>query len=159
MFSVGSGVISWSSKRQQTVALSSCESELMAQTQATKEAIWPRKLLSELRVMPDAAFIYGDNRGAIALSKNAVHRDRTASLWKRKGGLWRSLAGTLHTGGWYLLSPQPNRQCVCCNRGGDRVVQNRSKQTKDGGRFSKSAPVLGPSPQVLLAPLLISSLI
>lgn len=38
-FNVGNGAISWSSKRQPTVALSTCEAEYMGQTQATKEAL------------------------------------------------------------------------------------------------------------------------
>jgi hypothetical protein len=40
VFNVGSAVISWSSKLQSTVALSSCEAEYIGQTNATKEAIW-----------------------------------------------------------------------------------------------------------------------
>jgi hypothetical protein len=40
IFNIDSGAISWSSKRQPTVALSSCKAEYMSQTQATKEAIW-----------------------------------------------------------------------------------------------------------------------
>ena len=46
--SVGSGAISWSSKRQPTVALSTCEAEYMGQTQATKEAVWLKSLLNEI---------------------------------------------------------------------------------------------------------------
>ncbi|KAG7003472.1 Retrovirus-related Pol polyprotein from transposon TNT [Fusarium oxysporum f. sp. conglutinans] len=45
IFNVGSGAISWAAKRQQSVALSTCEAEYMGQTQATKEAIWLRTLL------------------------------------------------------------------------------------------------------------------
>ncbi|KAJ3454188.1 hypothetical protein MRS44_018082 [Fusarium solani] len=48
IFNVGSGAISWAAKRQQSVALSTCEAEYMGQTQATKEAIWLRTLLKEL---------------------------------------------------------------------------------------------------------------
>lgn len=39
VFNVGSATISWSSKRQPTITLSSCKSELIAETQASKEAI------------------------------------------------------------------------------------------------------------------------
>jgi hypothetical protein len=45
VFNIGSSAISWSSKRQPTIALSTCEAEYMAQTVATKEAIWLRQLL------------------------------------------------------------------------------------------------------------------
>ena len=48
VFILYGGAISWSSKLQLTVALSSCEAEYMAQTQASKEAIWLTKLLKEL---------------------------------------------------------------------------------------------------------------
>ena len=48
MFNIGSGAISWSSKRQLTVALSTCEAEYMAQTVAAKEAIWFRQLFQDL---------------------------------------------------------------------------------------------------------------
>jgi hypothetical protein len=48
LFNIGSGAISWQSKRQSVVALSTCEAEFIRQTQATKEAIWLRRLLNEL---------------------------------------------------------------------------------------------------------------
>ena len=53
VFSIGSGAISWSSKRQPTVALSTCEAEYIGQTQATKEAIWLKSLLVELGTEDD----------------------------------------------------------------------------------------------------------
>jgi hypothetical protein len=40
VFNIGSAAISWSSKRQPTVSLSSCEAEYIGQTNATKEAMW-----------------------------------------------------------------------------------------------------------------------
>jgi transposase InsO family protein len=71
VFNVGSGIVSWSSKRQATVALSSCESEIMAETQAAKEAIWLSNFLSEiLQQKQVAVVIHCDNQGAIALAKN-----------------------------------------------------------------------------------------
>jgi len=85
-FNIGSGAISWSSKRQPTVALSTCEAEYVAQTQATKEAIWLKGLLVELSDMhnnelsPSAVILYGDNQGAIALAKNPVYHGRTKHI-------------------------------------------------------------------------------
>ena len=86
VFNVGSAAISWSSKRQSSTALSSCEAEYIGQTQATKEAIWLRRLLTELRVAeeegesPVATVIYGDNQGAIALAKNPQFHARTKHI-------------------------------------------------------------------------------
>jgi len=45
---VNGGVISWSSKRQPTVALSSAEAEYMAMSAAVQEIVWTIQLLSEL---------------------------------------------------------------------------------------------------------------
>ena len=83
LFNIGSGAISWSSKRQPTVALFSCKAEYVAQTQATKEAIWLRSLLVELlntRSELTATVIYGDNQGAIALAKNPQFHPRTKHI-------------------------------------------------------------------------------
>ena len=85
-FNIGSGAISWSSKRQSTVALSTCEAEYVAQTQAVKEAIWLKGLLVELSEMhnnelsPSAVILYADNQGAIALAKNPVFHGRTKHI-------------------------------------------------------------------------------
>lgn len=83
VFNIGSGALSWSSKRQPTVALSSCEAEYMGQTQATKEAIWLKRLLNQLRPesqAPAATIIYCDNQGAIALASNPVFHARTKHI-------------------------------------------------------------------------------
>jgi hypothetical protein len=82
LFNIGSGAISWQSKRQSVVALSTCEAEFMGQTQATKEAIWLRRLLNELNLSQGkaATIICGDNQGAIALSSNPQYHSRTKHM-------------------------------------------------------------------------------
>lgn len=79
LFNIGSGAISWQSKRQSVVALSTCEAEFLGQIQATNEAIWLRKLLNELNLSQGkaATIICGDNQGAIALSSNPKYHSRT----------------------------------------------------------------------------------
>jgi hypothetical protein len=47
-FSLGSGVISWFSRKQKSISLSSTEAEYMAASMASCEAIWLRKLLMGL---------------------------------------------------------------------------------------------------------------
>jgi hypothetical protein len=49
VFTLGGGAISWSLKKQTTVALSSTEAKYIARAHAAKEAIWLRQLLTELR--------------------------------------------------------------------------------------------------------------
>lgn len=83
VFNVGSAPISWSSKRQTVVALSTCEAELMAMTQATKEAVWLRTLLAELGVQQGkvaATILYRDNQPAIALPKYRQHHSRAKHM-------------------------------------------------------------------------------
>ncbi|THC95890.1 hypothetical protein EYZ11_004621 [Aspergillus tanneri] len=83
LFNIGRGAISWQSKRQSVAALSTCEVEFLGQTQATKEAIWLRRLFNELNMNQGktATFICGDNQGAIALSSNPQYHSRT-NIWK-----------------------------------------------------------------------------
>ncbi|XP_023765785.2 secreted RxLR effector protein 161-like [Lactuca sativa] len=47
-FSTGSGIISWQSKKQATVALSSTEAEYVAVTITACQAVWLRKLIGDL---------------------------------------------------------------------------------------------------------------
>lgn len=66
------GCISWRSKKQRTVALSSTEAECMALTEAAQEAIWLKAFLCELGEMKNdiAVKIYEDKQRSIALAKN-----------------------------------------------------------------------------------------
>ncbi|KAD7479843.1 hypothetical protein E3N88_02979 [Mikania micrantha] len=48
VFYFGNSPITWCTQKQQTVALSSCESEFMAATAAAFQALWLKRLLSEL---------------------------------------------------------------------------------------------------------------
>jgi hypothetical protein len=83
VFSIGSAAISWSSKRQPTVSLSSCEAEYIGQTNATKEAMWLQGFLKQLNPTYEglgATIIYGDNQGAIALAKNPQFHARTKHI-------------------------------------------------------------------------------
>ena len=86
IFSLGGSPISWSSKRQATVALSSCEAEYMVASEATKEAIWIRNLLQEFKLpifnnltIPIAI----DNNSAMKLSKNPEFHARTKHIAMR----------------------------------------------------------------------------
>jgi hypothetical protein len=48
MFSFGNGVVSWSSKKQPTVALSNMEAKYKGVTIVACEVVWLQKLLSDL---------------------------------------------------------------------------------------------------------------
>ncbi|KAJ5501111.1 Reverse transcriptase RNA-dependent DNA polymerase [Penicillium freii] len=87
VFHLAGGPISWASKKQACVALSSTESEYIAQALAVQEARWLILLLTELH-MHDSKYalldkpvvINADNTGAIALAKNPEYHARTKHI-------------------------------------------------------------------------------
>jgi hypothetical protein len=71
-------VVSWASKKQHTVAQSTCEAELYAEGAAINEVLWQRGLLKELGLRQAAcSVVYCDNQPAISISKNGIKSDRT----------------------------------------------------------------------------------
>jgi hypothetical protein len=73
--------ISWKSKRQPTVALSSCEAEYMGLAMATQEAIFLRTLMKDFGLNSESPVqLQGDNQGSIALVKNPVHHNRSKHI-------------------------------------------------------------------------------
>ena len=73
--------MSWASKLQPTVALSSTEAEYMAVCSAVQEAIHMRRLLGDIKCLQDQpTTIYEDNQGCIALSENPVSHKRTKHI-------------------------------------------------------------------------------
>jgi hypothetical protein len=80
VFIMNGGAITWSSKRQPTVAVSTTEAEYMAAAQAVKEALWLRKLLSDLSLQPGTMIIKADNQSAIKVIKNPVLSARSKHI-------------------------------------------------------------------------------
>ena len=71
LFQIGSSIVSWSSKRQTMVALSTTEAEYVALSYATQETIWLRKLLEIIGFkQPISTTINEDNQSTISLVKN-----------------------------------------------------------------------------------------
>ena len=81
IFDDAGGYVSWSSKKQPTVALSTAEAEYMAASNATKEAIWLRTLLRDMGFPPtQATTIHADNQACIALARNPVVHSRAKHI-------------------------------------------------------------------------------
>jgi hypothetical protein len=81
MFSFGSGVVSWSNKKQPTIALSSMEAEYKGASIIACEVVWLQKLLSDLGQSMDApVVIYCDNINSILLANNPVYHARTKHI-------------------------------------------------------------------------------
>ncbi len=81
MFKLAGTTVSWSSKKQTSVALSSTEAKYIARVHTTKEVIWLRQLLSKLRQgthHPTTLLI--DNQSAITITKNPKFHDQTKHI-------------------------------------------------------------------------------
>lgn len=72
--------VSWASRRQPCVALSTTEAEFVAASEATKEAVWLKQLLAELGMDHQPTRLYCDNQSAIALVKNPAFHQRTKHI-------------------------------------------------------------------------------
>ncbi|KAJ6095264.1 Reverse transcriptase RNA-dependent DNA polymerase [Penicillium sp. IBT 16267x] len=86
LFKLAGAAVSWQSKKQTSVALSSTEAEYMAQCHAVQELVWLILLLTELsqlsgmtdlRLFSKPVNIFADNQGAIALASNPENHARS----------------------------------------------------------------------------------
>ena len=81
VFLVDGGAVSWASKKQELVTLSMAKSEYVAATHAAKEAIWLRRLISEVfGLLSKPTNLHGDNQAAIALTKDSSYHARTKHI-------------------------------------------------------------------------------
>ncbi|KAL0392755.1 UNVERIFIED_CONTAM: Retrovirus-related Pol polyprotein from transposon TNT 1-94, partial [Sesamum radiatum] len=80
-FSLGSGIFTWASKKQATVAQSSAEAEYIAAAATSNHAIWLRRILEDMgEKQEEPTTIYCDNKSAIAITKNPVQHSRTKHI-------------------------------------------------------------------------------
>ena len=75
-------VISWKSRKQPTVALSTCEAEYMALCETSQEAVYLSRVLKDLipTDVDEPVSIYGDNQGSLDLVRNPVKHNRTKHI-------------------------------------------------------------------------------
>jgi len=72
------GAISWGSKKQSDVSLSSTEAEYIALAEETREITWLRHLMEGLEYkQPQPTKLCGDNSGSLAIAKNPQYHKRT----------------------------------------------------------------------------------
>ena len=80
LFTFAGGAVSWQSKLQKCVALSTTEAEYIAVTEAGKELVWIKTFFKELGMQQDEYVVYCDSQSAIDLSKNATYHSRTKHI-------------------------------------------------------------------------------
>ena len=80
VFTVGGIAVSWISKLQQVVALSTTEAEYVAAIEASKEMIWLQRFMEELGKKQESSRLYSDSQSVIRLAKNSIFHLRTKHI-------------------------------------------------------------------------------
>ena len=86
IFTLCGGAVSWKSSKQETTADSTTESEYIAASEAAKEAVWIKKFITELGVVPsitEPIQLLCDNSGAIAQAKEPRSHHRSKHVLRR----------------------------------------------------------------------------
>jgi hypothetical protein len=74
---IDGGAVSWSSKRQEIISLSTTESKYVAATHATKEALWLCSFIGQIfEPFMEPITLFSDNQSAIALIKDHQYHAR-----------------------------------------------------------------------------------
>ena len=78
---MGTGAISWSSKLQSIVTLSTTEAEYVAAVSAAQELLWMRNLMTEMGyTLPTSSTLGIDNQSALSVAKDPEHHGRMKHL-------------------------------------------------------------------------------
>ncbi|WVZ84927.1 hypothetical protein U9M48_031894 [Paspalum notatum var. saurae] len=83
IFTLAEDAISWCSRKQSSVALSSMEAEYIATSEAAKEGVWLRKFLASLKVVESASLpvtIFCNNMAAIKVSKDSKFHSKSKHI-------------------------------------------------------------------------------
>jgi hypothetical protein len=77
---IGNCVITWSSRKQRTVAQSTAEAEYISLAHCTREVLFLRQLLGELGYEQSTTEILDDNQACISMAENPVQHSRTKHI-------------------------------------------------------------------------------
>ena len=81
LFLLSESAISWSSKKQSVIALSTAEAEYISLSSATQEIVWLRRLFNDLGIgINEPTTVFEDNQSAIAIANNPVCHTRTKHI-------------------------------------------------------------------------------
>ena len=76
-FYVGSNLVSWMSKKWNSISLSTAEAKYIAAGSCCTQLLWMQKLLHDYGICQERLTIYCDNTSAINIFKNLVQHSRT----------------------------------------------------------------------------------
>ena len=78
---LGTGPISWCSKKQNVAVLSTTETGCIAATSAACQIVWLRRLLADVGMnQSEPTPILCDNQSTIAIANNPTHHGRTKHI-------------------------------------------------------------------------------
>ena len=80
VFMFNGGPVSWASRRQRSIALSTTDAEFFAVSEGAREAIWLKRLLQEIGIKVNKVPIRCDNKCAIQLVYNPENHQRTKHI-------------------------------------------------------------------------------
>ncbi|XP_051127606.1 uncharacterized mitochondrial protein AtMg00810-like [Andrographis paniculata] len=79
-FYIGENLISWSSKKQSSIALSTAEAEYVAAGSCCAQLLWIKQMLKDYGIEKESFVLWCDNTSAISISKNPVQHGRTKHI-------------------------------------------------------------------------------
>ncbi|WJX83571.1 hypothetical protein P8452_66227 [Trifolium repens] len=77
---IGENLISWASKRQTTIALSTAEAEYISAAKCCTQLLWMKYQLEDYNIAESSIPLYCDNTAAIHLSKNPILHSRAKHI-------------------------------------------------------------------------------
>jgi hypothetical protein len=83
VFTIGGTKVSWISKLQKVVALSTIEADYVATIEAIKEMIWLQKFMEKLGKKQENSRLYCDSESSIHLAKNSAFHSKTKNIQLR----------------------------------------------------------------------------
>ena len=79
-FYLGNNLVSWISKKQNSVSLSTAEAEYIAAGSCSTQLLWMKKLLHDYGIPQDTMCIFCDNTSAINLYKNPIQHSNSKHI-------------------------------------------------------------------------------
>ncbi|KAG9458830.1 hypothetical protein H6P81_003338 [Aristolochia fimbriata] len=79
-FYLGTNLVSWYSKKQNSISLSTAEAEYIAAGSCCAQLVWMKQMLSDYGFNNTEMTVYCDNTSAINISKNPVQHSRTKHI-------------------------------------------------------------------------------
>ncbi|XP_065622730.1 secreted RxLR effector protein 161-like [Quercus suber] len=79
-FYLGNNLVSWMSKKQNSVSFSMAEAEYIAVASCCAQLLWMKKLLHDYGITQDTMCVFCDNTSAINLSKNPVQHSKSKHI-------------------------------------------------------------------------------